>query len=132
MALQVLEEAGHVLDDHDEEDWEVHHAEGMCFMYLKRYHDAIERFEAANAIQRHDATYMQLGRVQQLMGDNEAAIATYTQALEFSPDNPEMLTTLGLAYVRADNEYKAFQCLGNSLTHDPRDPRTILAACAII
>lgn len=132
MALQVLEEAGNVLDHHDEEDWEVHHAQGMCYMYLKRYREAIEQFENANAIQRHDATYMQLGRVQQLMGDNAAAITTYTEALEFSPDNPEMLTTLGLAYVRADDPYKAFQCLGNSLTHDPRDPRTILAACAII
>lgn len=132
MALQVLEEAINVLDDHDEEDWEVYHAQGMCFIYLKRYHEAIEKFESANSIQRHDATFMQLGRVQQIMGDNTAAITTYMQALEFSPDNPELLTTLGLAYVHADEQFKAFKCLGNSLSHDPRDPRTILAACAII
>jgi uncharacterized protein HemY len=32
-------------------------------MYLRAYEKAAEHFRRANAIQRHDATYMQLGKV---------------------------------------------------------------------
>ena len=42
------------------------------------------------------------------------------EALEFSPENPELLTTVGLLYLRLGENYKAFDFLGNSLTHDPR------------
>jgi Bardet-Biedl syndrome 4 protein len=57
---------------------------------------------------------------------------TYLEALEFSPDSTELLTTVGLLYMRQQDTDKAFQYLGNSLTHDPRDPKTILAAGCII
>ena len=56
----------------------------------------------------------------------------YLEALEFSPENPELLTTVGLLYLRLGENYKAFDFLGNSLTHDPRNPKTILAAGSII
>jgi Bardet-Biedl syndrome 4 protein len=46
--------------------------------------------------------------------------------------NPELLTTVGLLYLRLGENYKAFDFLGNSLTHDPRNPKTILAAGSII
>lgn len=33
-------------------------------------------------------------------GDTEAALSTYMTALEHSPDNPELLTTVGIAFLR--------------------------------
>lgn len=33
-------------------------------------------------------------------GDLEAALSTYMEALENSPDNPELLTTLGITFLR--------------------------------
>ena len=39
---------------------------------------------------------------------------------------------MGLLYLRLGENYKAFDFLGNSLTHDPRNPKTILAAGSII
>ena len=56
----------------------------------------------------------------------------YLEALEFSPENPEVLTTIGLLYLRLGENYRAFDFLGNSLTHDPKNPKTILAAGSII
>lgn len=38
----------------------------------------------------------------------------------------------GLLYLRMGENYRAFDFLGNSLTHDPRNPKTILAAGSII
>lgn len=50
------------------------------------------------------------------------------EALEFSPENPELLTTVGLLHLQQGDNQKAFECLGNALTHDPRDAKAILAA----
>ena len=75
---------------------------------------------------------MQLGKVHTLQEQYRAAIDVYLEALEFSPENPELLTTVGLLYLRLGENYKAFDFLGSSLTHDPRNPKTILAAGSII
>lgn len=50
------------------------------------------------------------------------------EALEFSPESPELLTTVGLLHLQQGENQKAFESLGNALTHDPRDPKAILAA----
>ena len=62
----------------------------------------------------------QLGKVYTLQEKFQEAIDVYLEALEFSPENPELLTTLGLLYLRmfladsTDQEMKftAFQHLG--------------------
>jgi hypothetical protein len=54
------------------------------------------------------------------------------EALELCPENPELLTTVGLLYLKLGNNTKAFEYLGNSLTYDPRSAKTILAAGSII
>lgn len=94
------------------EDWEIWHNKGLCFMYLKLYDEAVECFQQANGIQRHDATYMQLGKVFTLKEDIQAAIEIYIEALEFSPENAEILTTVGLLYLRLGENYRAFDYLG--------------------
>eukprot|EP00242_Pyramimonas_sp_CCMP2087_P014638 CAMPEP_0198199372 /NCGR_PEP_ID=MMETSP1445-20131203/2685_1 /TAXON_ID=36898 /ORGANISM="Pyramimonas sp., Strain CCMP2087" /LENGTH=413 /DNA_ID=CAMNT_0043869203 /DNA_START=382 /DNA_END=1623 /DNA_ORIENTATION=- len=127
-AIDVYEEAHRIA----EEDWEIWHNKGLCYMYLKQYEKAIEAFKKANAIQRHDATFMQMGKVFSLQEDYKSAIEVYLEALEFSPDNPDILTTIGLLYLRLGENYRAFDYLGNSLTHDPKNPKTILAAGSII
>lgn len=60
------------------------------------------------------------------------AIEVYIEALEFSPDNPEFLTTIGLLYLRLGENLRAFDYLRTSLVHDPKNPKTILAAGSII
>lgn len=127
-AIDVYEEAQRIGID----DWEVWHNKGLCHLYLKNYAKAIDDFKQANSIQRHDSTYMQLGKVYTLQENYEAAIEVYLEALEFSPENPDLLTTVGLLYLRLGQNYRAFDFLGNSLTHDPKNPKSILAAGSII
>ena len=69
------------------DDWEIWHNEGLCFVYRKEYDKAIDAFQNANSIQRHDSTFMQLGKVYTLQEDYQAAIDVYQEALEFSPEN---------------------------------------------
>ena len=68
----------------------------------------------------------------QIKQDYQSAIDVYTEALEFSPENSEILTTVGLLYIRMGQNNQAFQYLGTSLTADPKNPKTILATGSII
>lgn len=115
-AIDVYEEALKLV----KEDWEIWHNKGLCNLYLKQYDGAVECFKQANFIKRHDVTYMQLGKVYTLQEQYRTAIDVYVEALEFSPESPELLTTVGLLYLRIGENYKAFEYLGNSLTHDPK------------
>lgn len=73
-----------------------------------------------------------MGRVFRLIGREEDALNSYIEALESCPENPELLTTVGLLFLKLGNNTKAFEYLGNSLTYDPKSAKTILAAGSII
>uniref|UniRef100_A0A7S0X8Q1 Bardet-Biedl syndrome 4 protein n=2 Tax=Mantoniella antarctica TaxID=81844 RepID=A0A7S0X8Q1_9CHLO len=127
-AIDVYDEAQRI----GVEDWEIWHNKGLCYMYLKDYDQSVDCFRQANEVQRHDTTFTQMGKVFTLQENYKQAIEVYLEALEFSPENPEVLTTIGLLYLRLGENYRAFDFLGNSLTHDPKNPKTILAAGSII
>ena len=74
----------------------------------------------------------QLGKVYQLQHKYTDALKVYQDALDYSPENPELLTTIGLIYLRLNDNQRAFDYLGNSLTQDPRNAKAILAAGSII
>ena len=42
---------------------ELWHNKGLCYTHLKNYEKAVECFKRANSVQKHDSTYVQLGRV---------------------------------------------------------------------
>ena len=102
-ALEVYDDAQQLARD----DWEIAHNKGLCFLYLKNYPKAIEAFKSANTMQRHDCTYLQLGKVSTLQEDYKSAIDVYLEALDFSPENPEILTTIGLLYLRLGENFRA-------------------------
>ena len=86
----------------------------------------------ANCIEQHDSTFVQLGKVYALQADYQAAVTVCLEALQYSPDNAEVLTTIGLLYLRMGENYKAFDFLGKSLSNSPRSVKTILAAASVI
>ena len=129
-AIEIYDEARKY--DADGADWELLYNRGLCFIHLKNIESAEDSFRRANAIQKHNGTFMQLGKLYTFQERFENALEVYLEALEFTPENPELLTTIGLLYLRVGENFKSFDFLGNSLTLDPKDPRTILAAGSII
>jgi Bardet-Biedl syndrome 4 protein len=127
-ALQVYEEVLRC----GVEDWEVYHNKGLSLRYLGRFDEAIAAFTAANAIQRMDASFLQLGKVLELQEKHKEAVEVYLKALEFTPENTTILTALGLLYNRMGEAITAFEYLGKALTHDPKNGKVILAAGSII
>ena len=72
-----------------------------------------------------------LARVYTLTEDYTHAIEVYMEALELTPDNPDLLTSIGSLYIRMGDNDTAFQFLGNALSFDPKNTRAILALGSI-
>ncbi|OMJ91149.1 hypothetical protein SteCoe_6315 [Stentor coeruleus] len=127
-AIDVYEQALKLSPD----DWEIWHCKGMCHTHRNELDEALECFHSANLIQKHDVTFIQQGEILVRKEDYKSAIDVYLEALEFSPENPELLTTLGLLYLRLSENLKSFQYLGNALTLDPINTKALLATGSII
>uniref|UniRef100_A0A674PJS3 BBSome complex member BBS4 n=1 Tax=Takifugu rubripes TaxID=31033 RepID=A0A674PJS3_TAKRU len=123
-AIEFYHEAARVTD----KDWEISHNLGLCYFFIKDLKNAEEHLNRALQINKHDKTFMMLGKVHLLAGDTDKAIDVYKRAVEFSPENTEVLTTLGLLYLQLGKYQKAFEHLGNALTFDPSNYKAILAA----
>ncbi|KFP72470.1 Bardet-Biedl syndrome 4 protein, partial [Acanthisitta chloris] len=123
-AIEVYNEAAKL----DEKDWEISHNLGVCYMYLKHFNKAQDQLNHALELNRHDLTYMMLGKIHLLEGETDKAIEVYKKAVEFSPENTDLLTALGLLYLQTGDYQKAFEHLGNALTYDPGNYKATLAA----
>ncbi|KAM8987392.1 BBSome complex member BBS4 isoform 1-T1 [Ara ararauna] len=123
-AIEVYNEAAKL----DEKDWEISHNLGVCYMYLKHFNKARDQLNNALELSRHDLTYVMLGKIHLLEGEMDKAIEVYKKAVEFSPENADLLTTLGLLYLQLGDYQKAFEHLGNALTYDPGNYKATLAA----
>ena len=113
-------------------DWDVWHNKGLCYMYLNDLEAAVDAFSRANAIQRHDVSYLMLSKIAELRGDRDGAKAMLVEALEFSPEDSTLLSTLGQLYMGDNDELRAFDALGKALSHNPRDVDTLLAAASVM
>uniref|UniRef100_A0A8C8JJI3 Bardet-Biedl syndrome 4 n=1 Tax=Oncorhynchus tshawytscha TaxID=74940 RepID=A0A8C8JJI3_ONCTS len=123
-AIEVYNEASQL----NEKDWEISHNLGVCYIYTKDFNHVKEQLNIALELSKHDLTYMMLGKIHLLEGDTDKAIDVYRSAVEFSPENTDLLTTLGLLYMQQGKYQKAFEHLGNALTYDPNNFKAILAA----
>ncbi|XP_025025289.1 Bardet-Biedl syndrome 4 protein isoform X4 [Python bivittatus] len=120
-AVEVYSDAA----QHNQKDWEIFHNLGVCYMQLKYFNKAKDQLNNALQLNRHDLTYIMLGKIYLMEGDRDKAIEVYKKAVEFSPENTELLTTLGLLYLELEIYQKAFEYLGNALTYDPCNYKAI-------
>ncbi|XP_043217717.1 Bardet-Biedl syndrome 4 protein-like isoform X2 [Amphibalanus amphitrite] len=109
-------------------DWEIFYSKGLCYKHLKQLAAAREALRRSLQLHQHERTYDQLGQVALLQGDLQEAIATYQQATEQFPESAELLTSLGLLYMRAGQHQQAFEQLGSALAHQADSTAAILAA----
>ncbi|XP_006167338.1 Bardet-Biedl syndrome 4 protein isoform X2 [Tupaia chinensis] len=123
-AAEVYDEAAKL----NERDWEICHNMGVCYIYLKQFNKAQDQLHHALQLHRHDLTYIMLGKIHLLEGHLDKAIEVYEKAVEFSPENTDLLTTLGLLYLQLGVYQKAFEHLGKALTYDPTNYKAVLAA----
>ncbi|EGD81027.1 hypothetical protein PTSG_10970 [Salpingoeca rosetta] len=127
-ALDVFDQAAEI----GVSSWRVHHDKSMCHVRLKQYDQAEQLLGRALAIYNNALSLQQLARVRILTSDLPGAAKAYEEALKISPEDTEIMTSLGLLYLRMGQPSRAFELFGTCLTYDPRDTRAILAAASII
>eukprot|EP00605_Chrysophyceae_sp_TOSAG23-4_P002598 GSChrysophyteH1.ASY1.ANO1.2869.1 assembled CDS len=89
------------------EDRMVWHSKGICFRFLKQFSNAIECFETANSIQKHESTFHELGETYKEMEEYDNALNVYMDALDAFPESSRFLTTMGLFILAAGSIIQA-------------------------
>ncbi|RXM94717.1 Bardet-Biedl syndrome 4 protein [Acipenser ruthenus] len=138
----------------NQNDWEVFYNLGVCYMYLKDFKHAKEMMNCSLQLNKHDITFMMLGKIYLLEGDTDSAIEVYKKAVDCGSSadkfeqRPFTLTCVKtvvicvfigfrviktqcfekLASYSLGVYQKAFEHLGNALTYDPNNYKAILAA----
>ncbi|XP_036363041.1 Bardet-Biedl syndrome 4 protein-like isoform X1 [Octopus sinensis] len=123
-AIGVYQEAA----KYSEKDWEIAHNVGICYMHLKDYERAKEFLQTAITHKHHEVSFIMLGKIYMLERNVERAIEVFIKAVEIFPENPELLTFLGLLYMEIKEFQKACESLGNAMSFDPTHIKAILAA----
>ena len=113
-------------------DWDSLNNIGLCHMNLHDYEAAEGFFRQSLAATPQDSVYMNLGKVLTLQQKLDEAGAVYEEALKGSPQNPELLTTMGLLYLRSEKNDLALQLLAKSLQLDTGNAKTVIAAASIM
>jgi Bardet-Biedl syndrome 4 protein len=128
-ALAVLDQARERFPD-DALSWAVLHNTGLALVRLGRIQDAEEAFASALDLHRQPHSYLALGKLASDAHDYPRALSIYREALAFTPEDPSLLTTIGLLQLLLGHPTEAFQSLGNAAVYSPRDPAAALAVAA--
>lgn len=112
--------------------WDILHYLGLCYVKLKDYEQAKQRFSEALQQSPRDETFIALGELHVANDDIKAAIGVYRKAVENNPESAELNTKLGLLYMQSNMHPKAFERLGVALTSDPSYEPAVLAAGSIM
>ncbi|KAG5490104.1 hypothetical protein JKF63_00223 [Porcisia hertigi] len=113
-------------------DWEILYSIGLCHLHRRQYRRAIDSFMDSIAVQRHDCTYLHLGKAALLAHDYNTALQVYEEAVVMSPTNPDLLAMLGHLHLQQGNPGAAFEYLGRCLTIHPTHVDALVAASSII
>lgn len=73
-----------------------------------------------------------MARIYTLNENYTEALKVYLEALDISPESPDILASIGSLYIRIGDNDSAFQFLGKALSFDPKHTKAILAMCSII
>ncbi len=93
---------------------------GFCYFIQKRYKQALTSFKGA--IQNNKGcvpAYLGLAQTLEALGQDLQATKTYTLALQYAPENPEVYYRLGNIYIRLGKKDKAIETLTRVTALDP-------------
>ncbi|CAF1059268.1 unnamed protein product [Rotaria sordida] len=114
-------------------DWEIFHNLGLCYMQLREFTEAKQYLlQALQISEIQEASYLALGKIYMLEGEREEAEATFERGARRNPESPTLFTQIGLLAFERAHYTKAFECFGTALTFCPTHTPAIMAACQVI
>jgi tetratricopeptide (TPR) repeat protein len=98
-------------------------ARGLVLELTSNYAEAVEKFEAAIAINPHVADiYLMLGRNYRILGDTTSAIRAFNEAIPLIPTDPLPYTYLARTYATSGEFALAIQYGELAIERDPTNP----------
>uniref|UniRef100_A0A914D8K3 Bardet-Biedl syndrome 4 protein n=1 Tax=Acrobeloides nanus TaxID=290746 RepID=A0A914D8K3_9BILA len=123
---------------HDPNDWKPYYWQSMSYYHLESgdsggaLNKAQEVLLSCPRMNKSVEILVFLAKLCTQRNDILPAIEAYKRALEIEPENLDIISRLGLLYLKTNSETKAFSCLGKALTFDPTHVPTILAASTVL
>ena len=78
-------------------DWEIFHNLGLCYMQLREFNEAKQYFAQALQISEiQEASYLALGKLHILIGERDEAEAVFERGARRNPESPTLFTAIGL------------------------------------
>jgi Bardet-Biedl syndrome 4 protein len=127
MAIEIFDE----ILIRQEDDWEAYQEKGVCSMNIKDFEMAHACFNKALELNQNENTLIHLGRLAILQEDYKLAIEKYTEALNLSPDNAELHSSIGALHLKLGNSNEAFEYFGNAMLHDSNFSNALLGVASI-
>lgn len=90
-------------------DWEIFHNLGLCYMNLHEYAEAKQYLlQAIQVSEIQEASYLALGKLHLLEGEREEAEAIFERGARRNPESPTLFTQIGLLAFEVKYSIKLF------------------------
>ncbi|CAD5217465.1 unnamed protein product [Bursaphelenchus okinawaensis] len=121
----------------DPNDWKFYYWKATCLYYsttnvreaIGKAQECLTQYPRAN---KNVDMLTLMAKICIQKNDLIPAIEAYKIAHDLEPDNLEIISHLGLIYLKTGNEDKAFSHLGKALTYDQNHLPSLIAAAAIL
>ena len=87
-----------------------------------KYDEAIKEFKKTRALKKYIYSYIGLGRVYFLKGENkiDEAIKYYKKALQIKPNSADILNDIGICYAMKGDKKKAIEMWKKAIEINPQ------------
>lgn len=115
----------------NENDWEAFYHKGICFENLKDYDSAIACLNRSNEISPNEKSLKQLANIAIIQENPSYAIEKFLDALNFSPDDPDLLTQIGALHLKMGNTEDAYNFFTKAMNNDSSFSNALMGVASI-
>ncbi|CAG7817894.1 unnamed protein product [Allacma fusca] len=116
----------------DDSDSETHYNMGMCYLFMKDLDKAKEHMSLSLQARVSYDAFEILAQISLAKDNIPEAISVYEKALKTFPENPALLSSVGILYMKVGKDQLSFMKLGSALAYDPTSPKALVAIASMI
>ena len=115
----------------NKDDWDCYYHIGLIFLNKKKYEKAEEFINMALNLNPCKEVLIASGKIYLKKGNKDQAIQRFEDALKLSPDDNNLMSTLGSLYLKAKDYEKAIDYFNKVLEVDKKYSKSLLGLAAI-
>jgi Bardet-Biedl syndrome 4 protein len=115
----------------NKDDWDCYYHIGLIFLNKKKYEKAEEYINMALNLNPCKEVLIASGKIYLKKGNKDQAIQRFEDALKLSPDDNNLMSTLGSLYLKAKDYEKAVDYFNKVLEVDKKYSKSLLGLAAI-